>query len=212
MLFDEIVSRRRTYSLHHLHPIFMWKTILAIKYWLTSKMIKYQYLQEGDSAVVQVVDGVRITTEDEGEYIYFDYKHAYPSKIDAYLNSYPVMLCDYEDELDEMYFSRFAPGLYSLVQDYNLLHEFNKYIACDERTLNFLRKWIDIEQVDEGLVDVLFIVQGYDVRDLVRKVLLGKELVIMYYGVGQSEVIHTKKVGMKLTIKDNLVLEEISRV
>lgn len=209
MLFSDVINKRKTYSLYHLHPIFMWKTVLAIRYWLASKKLKYEYIQEGNNATIQITDGIKITTEDEGEYIYFDYKYAYPSKIDVYLNSDPIMLCDYNDTLDEIYFSRFAPGLYSLVQNYNTLDEYNRYIACDNQTLDFLNRWIEIEQTERELVDVLFIVRGYDVRDMIDKVIFGKELVIMYYDIEQKEVIHIKKIGTKLTIKDDdLVLEE----
>jgi hypothetical protein len=206
MDFYSFVMKKNTYSLAIIHPIFAYKCALAIVYWLDKAGIEYEQTQTNDSHTINIKGGAVITSEDIGEYICFDYHHSYPKKIDIYRCDLPVMLCTSDDDLDEIYLSRFAPGLHTLIGDYRKLDGLRRYVVCSDEVMIMLRKWIDVDNKAREPVDVLFIAGSYNAKDIATNVMFGKELVVLEYEVELDQSIRLTKSDIVITIENENVI------
>lgn len=210
MDFSKFITKRNTYSLANIHPVFAYKCILAIMYWLDEMKVEYERTEIDENVKITVFEGVVITTEDIGEYICFDYLNAYPKRVDIYRCNTPVMLCTSNDDLDEIYLARFAPGLYTLIGDYNRLDGFSRYVICSDEVRTMLKRWITMEDLVKKQVDILFVAESYNMREIASNVMFGKELVILEYKVNPDESLRLTKSNIVITIKDgNLVINGI---
>ncbi len=210
MDFAKFIEKRSTYSLANVHPVFAYKCILAIMYWMDEMEIDYVKTEKDGNLGISVTGGVTITTEDIGDYICFDYLNSYPKKVDIYRGDDPIMLCTAEDQLDELYLARFAPGLYTLIGDYNKLDGFNRYISCSDEVRTMLKNWIDIDDPVKMQVDVLFIVGTYNMKEIASKVLFGKELVILEYEIESNQSLRLTKSDVVITIEgENIIVNGI---
>lgn len=207
MELSEFIQGNGRYSFSSLHPVFSYKSIHALMYWLKHMNIPYTTNEKAD---VIIENGVTFTARGEGKSVYINHKLCYPSKIYLYRIDSPFVLCSYDDDIQGIYLPRFAPGLFSLITIYKKLDGFERYIDCDEDTMNLIRTYIPINQTGERQVDVLFVVGRYDARAISGKVSLGPEVVIFEYEVPQDESFNITREGSAISIHDGkLVISTI---